>query len=119
MIALLLIGAQPIPLINQVDTTDQRGYANIQYWDGGVFIYAHNYMAGGAFYDLTEMTVIDKDGHLTRYEVKQTYIMTDPDEWTRVIMEYSSPETITLTTCYPPNSTGEWYIKEMQRIQEQ
>ncbi len=117
---ILLIEAQIIFLIGShtyLPTTDQRGEANIETWSGGTLIYAHNYLDGNMFYDLTEATIIH-DGQAAKYEVIETTIVTDPAQWAQALEQLSSPETITLATCYPPNGTGQIFLKELQIIEE-
>lgn len=119
-IVILLIGAQMIFLIEShtyLPTTDQRGEANIETWSGGTLIYAHNYLDGNMFYDLTEATIIH-NGQAAKYEVIETTIVTDPAQWAQALEQLSSPETITLATCYPPNGTGQMFLKELQIIEE-
>jgi len=111
---ILLIGAQMILLIGShtyLPTTDKRGEANIETWSSGTLIYAHNYLSGANFDDADLMTIIYTDGSAKQFEVSRTIVIDNAD-WTTTILDYSTPETITLATCYTPGAIWIAELKE-------
>ena len=102
MIVALIINAQAIILITShtyLPTTERTGYANIEQWYDGTLIYAHNYLAGADFDEAETMTVIYADGGAKQFEVTRTVVIEHAD-WTSTLLDYSTPDTITLATCY-------------------
>jgi len=114
VIVALVINAQAIMLIvshTYLPTVERTGYANIETWSGGTLIYAHNYLAGANFDDAETMTMIYADGSTKEFEVSRT-IVTDNADWTATILDYSTPKTITLATCYTEDQIWIAELKE-------
>lgn len=112
----LLINAQAIVLIashTNLPTIERTGYANFETWFDGTLIYAHNYLAGAAFDDAETMTVLYADGSVKQFEVTRTIVI-DNTDWTATLLEYSTPETITLATCY---TEGMVWLAELKEVQ--
>ena len=103
---ILLIGSH-----TYLPTTDQRGEANIETWSGRTLIYAHNYLSGAIFDDAGTITMIYTDGSTKQFEVSRTIVIDNAD-WTATILDYSTPETITLATCYTPGMIWMAQLKE-------
>lgn len=98
-----------MPLLSQAETTMRDGYLNINNWNGGVMIYAHNSLAGGEFYHLETVTALYLDGSTQEMKVKDRQVYTG-NNWEEFITEYSSPEILTLVTCYPEVGTTSWRL---------
>jgi len=110
----LMINGRYVPLVEEVETTTREGYANVEYWDGGTMVYAHNYLTGREFYRIMSVMGLLPNGLLQAYEIKKSIVYTGQD-WEKVISEYSSPGSITLVTCYPEVGTTSWrYIVELR-----
>lgn len=108
MIVALIINAQVILLITShtyLPTIERTGYANIEQWYDGTLIYAHNYLAGAAFDDAETITAIYADGSAKQFGVIRTIVI-DGADWTTTLLDYSTPETITLATCYPEHAAN-------------
>lgn len=101
MIVALIINTQAIVLIashTYLPTTERTGYANIEQWYDGTLIYAHNYLSGAEFDEAETMTVIYTDGSSKQFDVTRTVVIEHAD-WTTTLLDYSTPNTITLATC--------------------
>lgn len=111
-------------------TTNLSGYANVSSWSGGTYIYAHNYLAGAEFYDLEigeTIIAFYSDGSTKEFQVANhdEFSFGNPDDelalrvnyqWMdidSVVKLYSSPDTLTLATCFPAQGqmTGRLYIR--------
>ena len=117
MIVALIINAQAIVLIashTYLPTTERTGYANIEQWYDGTLIYAHNYLSGAEFDEAETMTVIYTDGSARQFEVTRTIIIDNAD-WTTTLLEYSTPETITLATCATESTV---WIAELTEVHQ-
>lgn len=105
-----------IPLLPQIETTARNGYANIDYWDGGNFIYAHNYLSGGEFYNIETVTALYLDGSTQEMSVKDTQVYAG-NGWEEFIISHSSQETLTLITCYPKYGMTSWrFVAELENV---
>lgn len=105
----LIVNSLFIQVVSQSETTSRNGYANIQVWNGGVMIYAHNYLAGKEFYHLENITALYSNGSTQEMVVKDREVYTGT-RWDEFITKYSSPETLTLVTCYPEVGTTSWRL---------
>ena len=108
----LIIGAQMITLIpaHTTDpTTTQADAANIETWYDGTLVYAHNNLAGAQFYTAETITALYSDGSARQYQT-QARTVTTSEAWETNLLNYSTPETITLATCYPENATASWRL---------
>ena len=92
-------------------TIERTGYANIETWSGGTLIYAHNYLDGKYFDDADLITIIYTDGSTKQFEVSRTIVIDNAD-WTSTILDYSTPDTITLATCYTEDQIWIAELKE-------
>lgn len=110
IIIALIINSIYIPLIpdTTIHTTDKDGYANIQAWDGGTIIYAHNYLSGGLFYELRSVSALYDNGDVVPMRIKNKVVYTS--DWDKTLTDYSDPSTITLVTCYPQKGTSSWRL---------
>lgn len=112
----LLINAQAVILIashTYLPTIERTGYANIEQWNDGTLIYAHNYLAGAQFDEAETMTILYADGSARQFEVTRTIVIEHAD-WATTLLEYSTPETITLATCYTDTTVWLAELKEVQ-----
>jgi sortase (surface protein transpeptidase) len=108
MLFVLIINTQVIFLVTSstyLPTTERDGYANIEQWYGGTLIYAHNYLSGAEFDEAETITAIYADGSAKQFEVTRTIVI-DGADWTTTLLDYSTPETITLATCYPEHAAN-------------
>ena len=120
VIVALIINAQVILLITShtyLPTIERTGYANIEQWYDGTLIYAHNYLSGANFDDTKTMTMVYADGSTKQFEVSRTIVIDNAD-WTATILDYSTPETITLATCYTPGMIWIAELKEANNDQD-
>lgn len=102
----MIINAHLITLISSftyLPAIEKQGHANIEYWHDGTLIYAHNYLSGSEFYDFDIVTAVYSDGSAKKFEI-QKQIVIDKADWGTTILDYSTPETLTLVTCYPISS---------------
>lgn len=115
----IIINTQMIYLISSqtiYPTIERLGYANVETWYDGTLIYAHNYLSGAEFYKVETLSVLYADGSMKYFEaVRQT--VTTGEEWQTTLLEYSTPQTITLATCHPIQSDWRWVVelKEVYR----
>ena len=101
VIVALIINAQAIILISShtyLPTIERTGYANVEQWYDGTLIYAHNYLSGAEFDEAEIMTILYTDGSARQFEVTRTIVIEHAD-WTTTLLDYSTPDTITLATC--------------------
>ena len=106
MIVALIINAQVIFLVSSktyLPTIERADYANVETWFDGTLVYAHNYLVGSSFYDTDIVTVIYKNGSVKQFEVENSTVV-DNKYWRNELLRYSTPDTITLATCYPKQS---------------
>lgn len=80
-------------------TTEREGYTNINYWDDGTMIYAHNYLSGNLFYEADEITIVYEDGSTLDYQLEDSYELDHLSAWKNAIKSMSSDDTLTLVTC--------------------
>lgn len=82
---------------------------DVEYWYGGNLIHAHNYLAGGVFYDMDAFTVFLADGTNQDFEVVSRSAIMEAD-WETYLIEHSSLDTLTFVTCYPRNGMTSWRL---------
>ena len=107
----LIINSFYIPLLPDITsnpTTLRNGYANVQEWDGGTLVYAHNYLSGGLLYELEDVSAVYSNGDIVHMQVKKRIVYTS--NWKKTLSDYSSPTTLTLVTCYPEIGTTSWRL---------
>lgn len=116
----LIVNAQLIMLMSShtyQPTIERDGYANIEQWFDGTLIYAHNYLSGGEFYNADIVTAIYADGTTKQFVVTRTAVI-DGADWEAGLLAYSTPETLTLATCYPERAvnTSLRYLAEFTEV---
>lgn len=95
-------------------TTEREGYTNINYWDEGTMIYAHNYLSGALFPEAETITVVYEDGSTADFELDNSYELYHLSAWTNTIERMSSDDTLTFVTCLEDGRL----LKQFRRAEE-